>query len=514
MSRPPLVTRVPRVQHYSIHTSTRCFSQWVNNRYDPFPPINIVFFMADDFGHYNVGFHGNKEARTPALDALVQEGVQLEWHYVYKYCSPTRSSFLSGRLPIHVNTANRHIDDAGGVDIRMATVADKLRAVGYQTHQVGKWHAGSSAEGCLPYRRGFMSSFGYLGGMTDHYTQGGPGHIDFWDTAGPAYGHNGSKCADGTGSTRTCFSPLYNAIQFNNRSLSIIAAHDPATSLFLYHAWQETHFPNQVPSLFINDAIDYELRRVYNGMAYCMDTGIANITAALKAKGMWDKTFVVFSSDNGGDEISDKGGNNYPLRGMKFTDFEGGTRVAAFAAGGALPAARRGTVETGLMHVCDWYATFAELAGASPSDSPPDGLPGPDSVSMWDVVAKGAASPRSVIALSKDVLIQWPYKVVLGQQKGKGWWTGKVHPNASYPNITNSDAGCPTGCLFHIDDDPGEHTDLSAALPGVLANLTALLGEYAAGQYQTDSTPGYTNCTTEAAFMAAHHNFQGPICYR
>ena len=89
-----------------------------------------------DVGHYNFGWRGNKEARTPNIDSLVAQGLILDRQYVFKYCSPTRSSFLSGRLPVHVNTANRGPSDAGGVHIGMSTVADILTGAGYTAHQV------------------------------------------------------------------------------------------------------------------------------------------------------------------------------------------------------------------------------------------------------------------------------------------------------------------------------------------------------------------------------------------
>jgi arylsulfatase A-like enzyme len=93
---------------------------------------------------------------------------------VYMYCSPTRSSLLSGRLPVHVNTANEApMAQGGGVHLGMSTIADMLVTAGYICHQVGKWNAGSSTYANLPYQRGFTSSLGYMGGMEDHYTQHG-----------------------------------------------------------------------------------------------------------------------------------------------------------------------------------------------------------------------------------------------------------------------------------------------------------------------------------------------------
>ena len=116
----------------------------------------------------------------------------------------------------------------------------------------------------------------------------------------------------------------YNAFVYNARATKIIHDHDPATPLFMYNAWQEAHTPNEVPDEFLssNDttgAIEWPLRRTFEGMMHCVDSAIGNVTAALSSKGMWEKTIVVFSSDNGGREDANFGGNNYPLRGMKFS---------------------------------------------------------------------------------------------------------------------------------------------------------------------------------------------------
>ena len=67
---------------------------------------NILWLTSEDNGP-QLGCYGDEYARTPNIDALVEDGVILDRHYVYKFCSPTRSSFLSGRLPYHVNEANR-----------------------------------------------------------------------------------------------------------------------------------------------------------------------------------------------------------------------------------------------------------------------------------------------------------------------------------------------------------------------------------------------------------------------
>ena len=66
---------------------------------------HLIFIMADDQGWHNTGFH-NDDLLTPHTNQLVAEGVRLTNHYVYKFCSPSRSAFLTGRLPFHVNVYN------------------------------------------------------------------------------------------------------------------------------------------------------------------------------------------------------------------------------------------------------------------------------------------------------------------------------------------------------------------------------------------------------------------------
>jgi len=116
---------------------------------------HILFVMADDLGWSTVGWHckatPSPAVKTPALDALVAEGASLDRHYTYWFCSPSRSAFLSGRLPIHVNQLNtppcdwnEATGEGAGIGTNMTAIAEVLRDAGYATAQVGKvrccWH--------------------------------------------------------------------------------------------------------------------------------------------------------------------------------------------------------------------------------------------------------------------------------------------------------------------------------------------------------------------------------------
>lgn len=129
---------------------------------------NLVFVLVDDWGWANVGFHrdpawpGNNETVTPNIDRLAAGGLVLDRNYVYKLCSPTRSALQTGRNPIHVNVLNsdiaQHNDadpEAGfqGAARSFTGIAEKLRGVGYSTHQAGKWNVGMALEAQTPAGR-------------------------------------------------------------------------------------------------------------------------------------------------------------------------------------------------------------------------------------------------------------------------------------------------------------------------------------------------------------------------
>jgi arylsulfatase I/J len=247
---------------------------------------------------------------TPVIDSLVKDGIELDRTYAYHYCSPTRSSLLTGRLPIHVNQLTacgkilQGLDYTGAnisgkiypcsmADARMTKLPEKLNRVGYVSYQIGKWHAGAYSDELQPVGTGFNHSFGYMSGDEDHYTQrnGGGGEfggVDLWRDAEPAYGENGTS---------------YGTFLWTNEAVMRISQHaatySASSPMFMYLAYANCHCPLEVPESYQDKSIDSKLRRIYHGMANCMDEGIGNVTQALKDAGMWEDTMVFFTSDNG-----------------------------------------------------------------------------------------------------------------------------------------------------------------------------------------------------------------------
>ena len=238
-----------------------------------------------------------------------------------------------------------------------------------------------------------------------------------------------------------------------------------------------------------------------HAMANLLDDELGRIVSALRTRtsvagrSMWNETLLVFQSDNGGEIMFAGvcGGNNWPLTGGKFSNWEGGIRVPAFVAGGALPAAARGTVQHGFVTSWDWYSTFAALAGVDPTDvmAAAAGLPPIDSINVWPMLSgANTSSPRSVVIIGDTSALGYNadgqtlvgglidargYKILVGpQNKGRlisqYVQTGPSWPNTSShiePQLHNKLCGrsSQTGCLFNVFDDPTERKNIAAEQP-------------------------------------------------
>jgi len=512
------------------------------------PPKVILMVIADDYGWWNIDMDDhNVAARTPNLHRLSKSGVRLDRHYVYKYCSPTRASLMTGRLPIHVNQNNEgnSLLSTSGADIRMTTLPQKLKQANppFQTHLFGKWHCGARSAANLPINRGYDSHLGFLKGMEDHFTQRSAfngyanKYVDLWHDHGPA-----DNSLNGTFSV---FRDTHHAIS----ALDKWDPHSSGQSLYLDVRFGVTHEPYEVPSQYRDPRIKNQCAQTYAAMASVMDEGIGNLTSAIQARGLWDDTLLIFSADNGAPTRGGSCGNNYPLRGGKTSDFEGGVRASAFVGGGYVPPGVRGKVHTGLMHIADWFATLSTLVGVDPVDDSQwirngplgSGIPGIDGVDQWSSItsSNASASARDEIALAfctnvggaadgcvssvKGVMNTSRYdqgafiadggrwKVVFGNQHGFGFFTGPLHPNGTK---NYEDAGCPSGCLFNLFDDPTEHTDVKEKHLDVFSRLKSRLEEIGKTVFQTRYTdvPQSGQCLSESDAAAKYNGHLGPQC--
>jgi len=188
---------------------------------------------------------------------------------------------------------------------------------------------------------------------------------------------------------------------------------------------------------------------------------------------------LIFSSDNG---ASVKGsGSNHPLRGAKNSNWEGGLRVPAFVTGGFLPESARGRTLKGMISIADWYATFANLAGARVNNSGPART---DSVDQWPyITGEFSRSRRNVIVHTNLVSATEPvtgairvgkWKLLVGLQNLASWYAEV--PNRNVPSEHSACGSAP--CLFNIESDPEEREDVASAFPDVVRRLTRRFNEF------------------------------------
>ena len=126
---------------------------------------NFVMVLTDDLG-WNTAWH-NSDHKTPTLNRMVTESMELRRHYVYRYCAPTRGSFLTGRYPFRLSATRANLIPSGlldGINTTYTYLPKKLKEAGYVSHHIGKWHNGFYEYDMTPPGRGFDSSLGFLTG--------------------------------------------------------------------------------------------------------------------------------------------------------------------------------------------------------------------------------------------------------------------------------------------------------------------------------------------------------------
>jgi arylsulfatase B len=361
-------------------------------------PPHIIMIVADDLGYNDISAHGSPQIPTPAIDALAREGVLLGNYHVQPVCSPSRSTFLSGRHVIHTgvympwqSNSNDHLN------LSYSLLPTFLKnCCGYETVAVGKWHLGDNTLAALPVSRGFDASLGFWSGGQDYLTH--------WDVNSGGY-----DMMENT-TIRADLNNTWTTEIFAQHAVDTIARFSPASDarLFMYLAFQNVHWPLMAPQAYIDRFAhttgNSTERRLVCAMAAFLDDGIANVTAALKRAGIYEDTLIVLTSDNGGPTNGDEGtqSNNYPLRGGKNTLFEGGTRVVGLVAGA-------GVVKTGYtlhekVHATDWLPSLVSMAtgGRDFRDFAPPGEPPyllGDGVDVWKTLSTGAPSPRDWLLL-------------------------------------------------------------------------------------------------------------------
>ena len=333
------------------------------------PRPNVLFILADDLGYGDLSCYGRPDYRTPVLDALAGDGVKFMSAYAAApVCTPTRCALVTGRYPqrldvgLHEPLTGNHLDK--GLPPDHPTVASLVKANGYDTALIGKWHLGWKPE-FGPNRHGYEEFFGILSGAGDYFTHQSSDSKapDLWENLAPVerVGYMTDLLSD-------------RAVQFVARprtkpfllSLHYTAPHAPwegPEDAAIGHA---SHGPGPMT--------DGGSLKVFASMMTSMDAGIGRVLQALRRANLDRQTLVVFTSDNGGERYS----FNWPFSFQKTHLWEGGTRVPAIARWpGVIPPGRTTNQAAITM---DWTATILAVTGTSPDPAYP--LDGEDLMSV------------------------------------------------------------------------------------------------------------------------------------
>jgi len=402
---------------------------------------NFIIIYLDNMGYGDLACFGSKVNRTPAVDKMASEGMRLTSFYVTSgVCTPSRSSLMTGCYPRRVNL---HQDERGrcvlfpaarkGLNPKEITIAELLKARGYATCCIGKWHLGDQLD-FLPTRQGFDRYYGipYSNDMRRRQIPL-PLMIDETVTEAPV---------DQDTLTR----------RYTEEAVKFITANKDRP-FFLYLPHFAVHLPLHAGEAFRGKSANGR----YGDMVEEVDWSTGQILKTLKQFGIDERTMVVFTSDNG--STGRNGGSNAPLRGHKGQTLEGGHRVPCVARWpGHIPAGR--TCDE-LASTVDMLPTIAGLSGgAVPTDRVIDGR------DIWPLLSArpGAKTPHEVF---------YYYQVDQLQAVRSGKWKLHLPLKVKKKNWGKPDKNAPVA-LYDLDADIHEDHNLADQHPDVVKRLTDL----------------------------------------
>ena len=391
---------------------------------------NFVIIFTDDQGYADVGCYGAKGFSTPNLDRMAAEGMKFtDFYSAAAICSPSRAALLTGCYPPRVSIPKVLFPrDNVGLNTDEVTIADVLKARGYATACIGKWHLGHLPQ-FLPTRHGFDCYFGI------------PYSNDMWP-------QNSKR-----------FPPLplienEKAIEFNpDQSLLTKRYTEKAVEFIKKNKDRPflVYLPHTMPHipLFVSEAFDGKSERgLYGDVIEEIDWSVGEILKTLKELGLDEKTLVIFTSDNGPWlSKGEHGGSALPLRNGKFSTYEGGMRVPCIMRWPGKISA--GSVCSEIAATIDFLPTLAKLAGVGP---PTDRIIDGKDISGLMTEA-GAKSPHEAF---------FYYSVLkLNAVRSGKWKLVFEHKNSPM-------------ALYNLQEDIGEQHDVSSQYPDVVGRLTSL----------------------------------------
>lgn len=399
-------------------------------------PPNIVFILADDLGVHDLGCYGRADHRTPRLDRLASEGTRFTSAYCAQpICSPSRAAILTGLAParLHLTTFLPGRADATSqrvlhpiirqqLPLESVTLAERLRAAGYATACIGKWHLGGARFG--PEHQGFDVVH--------------PGQAN--TPPGPDEGGKGEY-----GLTR--------------KAMEFVANHRDRP-FFLYLSHNTPHIPYAArPDLVERNAAAFE--PTYAAVMESMDDAVGQLLDHLDRLDLRQRTLVIFTSDNGGLHVPElrhsRITHNGPYRAGKGFLYEGGLRVPLLARWpGRILAGR--SIDAPVVNT-DWLPTLLELAGIPPGKEPIDGR------SFAPLLVRTASPGRS-----RPLHWHFPHYTNQGGRPGGATREGR------WKLVEFYDTGDVE--LYDLESDPGESRNLASRHPRLTRRLRSDLAAW------------------------------------
>lgn len=469
---------------------------------------NIIIIMCDDMGYSDIGCFGS-EIRTPHLDKMAEQGMQLTQFYANPRSCPTRASLLTGMYPTNAGIGQMDKDFGipeyqGYLRNDCLTIGEVMGANDYETYMSGKWHVGAK-EGQWPADRGFDHSWVFLGGATDYY-----------EPKSMVINHEHNKITDPN---------FYMTDAISKNAVKYIKEHNfEKKPLFMYVAYTAPHWPLQAPQKLINkykkyykrgwDAVreermarlkkkgvipneadlsdrhhdvpewnavstaeqkDWQTKMaIYAAMIDAMDTGIGQIITELDRQGESDNTLIMFLADNGACPFPVNFGKNdpsvapgakgssldygiyganascTPFKFFKRWTHEGGINVPAIVKYPNLIKGRQ--INHSPAHVIDLMPTCIELGGGKYPTTYKGRIIRPmDGVSMIPLLRGGTTLP---------------YKTYCWEHNGN-----KAIRKGDWKLLYNNDKGAKCWELYNVAKDRTEIHDLALQYPDKVEQL-------------------------------------------
>ncbi|MEN2413495.1 sulfatase-like hydrolase/transferase [Flavobacterium mesophilum] len=454
---------------------------------------NIIILLADDLGKYDISLYGGKTTSTPQIDSLAASGVTFTDGYVSApICSPSRAGLLTGRyqerfgheyqpgdrypknnleyygfkylintdgwrLNPKINYPNAASIATQGLPQSEITFADLAKKEGYSTAIIGKWHLGHN-KGFFPLDRGFDYHYGFYQAFSLYVPQDdnpdiiNHHHTDFTDKT--IWGNGRVGIGQIRRDTTIIQEKTYLTEKFAEEAEAFIDKNKTKPFL-LYVPFNAPHTPFQVRKKYYDrfPNVKDENKRVYFAMISALDDAIGRIREKVKKEGLEENTIIIFASDNGGADYT-FATTNAPLKGGKFSHFEGGINVPfALSWKGKI---KPHTIYKTPVSTLDIFSTIAAVTHSGlPKDRIYDG------VNLIDVVNNKKEAHKTLYWRSGDAkaIRSGDWKLII---------SGKTHEE----------------WLYNLANDKSETTDLASKNPAKVQELKTALQTWEKGLVQ------------------------------